>query len=213
MLDPIISRKACNSYLLYNENKEAVLVDPGYNVNNCLIDHISKLGLKIVAILITHCHYDHITALKDVIKAFPEAVTYLSEDELELLTEPKLNLSRFREDGDDTILDYKPNNLITLGDNEEFVVAGFKIRHIKTPFHTKGSACYYVQSENILFSGDTLFYTTIGRTDLPTGSARQVESSLKKLLTLPKETKVWPGHSVATTIDRESKYNAYLRNI
>ena len=214
MLDQIIVRnKGSNSYLLYNENKEAILVDPGYNGGNCLIEHINKLGLNVVAILITHCHYDHITALQGVLKAFPEATTYLNEDELELLDDPKLNLSKFREDGDDTVLDYKPEKLITLGDYEEFEVAGFKIQHIKTPFHTKGSACYYVKSENILFSGDTLFYSAIGRTDLPTGSSRLIESSLKKLLALPKETKVYPGHALSTNMDRESKYNPYLRNI
>ena len=103
--------------------------------------------------------------------------------------------------------------MVTLSDNEEIEVAGFKIKMIKTPFHTKGSACYYAESENILFSGDTLFYTTIGRTDLPTGSNRSVSDSLKKLLKLPLETKVYPGHGVVTTLERESKYNVYLRNI
>ena len=82
MIDSFISRSACNTYFLYNENKQAILIDPGYNVNNCLIDHIHKLGVDILAVLITHGHFDHIDALEDVIKEFPKAVTYMSEDEL-----------------------------------------------------------------------------------------------------------------------------------
>ena len=213
MLDSFISRKACNTYILYNENKDGILVDPGYNEENRLIEHINKIGVRIVAVIITHAHYDHITALEDLLKLFPQAKTYISEDEVELLDNPKLNLSRFRDDGNDSILTYVPSKLVKLVDNEEFTEAGYTIKMIKTPFHTQGSACFYVESENILFSGDTLFYTTIGRTDLPTGSARSIEDSLSKLLKLPLSTKVYPGHGVATNMERESKYNAYLRNI
>ena len=213
MLDLFISRKACNSYILMQENKDAILVDPGFNVGNKLIEHIEKIGANIVAILITHAHYDHITALEDVVKRFPDATTYISEDEVELLTNPKLNISYFRDDGENKILEFIPKKLVTLTDNEDFTIGEYKIKLIKTPFHTIGSACYYVEKENALFSGDTLFYTTIGRTDLPTGSNRTVVSSLSKLLVLPLSTKVYPGHGVTTTLERERKYNAYLRNI
>lgn len=213
MLSPFISRKACNSYILFNEDKDGLIVDPGFNDDNRLINHIKSLGVNIVAILITHAHYDHITALSDIVEAFPSATTYISEDEIDLLDNPKLNLSRFREDGNSRILSYMPSKITLLGDDETINIAGYIVRTIKTPFHTKGSMCFYVDSEKLLFSGDTLFYTTIGRTDLPTGSNRTVESSLKKLLTLPLETKVLPGHGVATKLERESKYNSYLRNI
>ena len=213
MLDSFISRKACNSYILIQENKDAILIDPGFNVGNRLIEHIEKLGVNIVAILITHAHYDHITALKDVVDLFPNAITYICEDEVALLGNPKLNISFFRDDGENRILDYIPKKLVELTDNEVFEIGEYKIKMIKTPFHTIGSACYYVEKENALFSGDTLFYTTIGRTDLPTGSNRTVESSLSKLLTLPLTTRVYPGHGVSTTLERERKYNAYLRNI
>ena len=213
MLDLFISRKACNSYILYNDNKDAILVDPGFNEGNRLIEHIEKIDVNIIAIIITHAHYDHITALEDVLKKFPDATTYVNEDELELLDNPKLNLSRFRDDGSEKIVTYLPKKLVCLTDNEEIQVVGYTIQMIKTPFHTKGSACFYVKEENILFSGDTLFYTTIGRCDLPTGSNRTIESSLSKLLTLPLSARVYPGHGVATTLERERKYNAYLRNI
>ena len=213
MLDSFISRTACNTYILYNEDKDAILVDPGFNEDNRIIEHIKKIGVNVVAILLTHAHFDHITALEDVCMLFPNAITYINEDELELLDNPKMNLSMFRDDGLDKLLTYVPSKLVTLTDNEVFIAAGYQIKMIKTPFHTKGSACYYVESENILFSGDTLFYTSIGRTDLPTGSNRTIASSLSKLLTLPLETKIYAGHGVATTLERESKYNVYLRNI
>lgn len=213
MLDSFFSRKACNSYILFNDNKDGFIVDPGFNEDNRLLDHIEKIGVNIVGIVITHAHYDHITALNEVVNRFPNAVCYMNEDERELLDNPRLNLSKFREDGCEKVLTFVPKNLVLLSDNEIFESAGFKIKMIKTPFHTKGSACFYVESEKVLFSGDTLFYTTIGRCDLPTGSNRTIETSLKKLLTLPLDIKICPGHGVATTMERESKYNSYLRNI
>lgn len=213
MLDSFISRKACNTYILYNEAKEAILVDPGFNVGNKLIEHIQKIDVKVVAILLTHAHYDHIAGLEDVINLFPNTKVYISEDEVELLDNPNLNLSRFADDWLNKSLTFLPKNLVKLSDGEVFEEASYQVKMIKTPFHTQGSACFYVESENILFSGDTLFYTTIGRTDLPTGSNRLVESSLSKLLKLPLSTKVYPGHGVMTSLERESKYNAYLRNI
>lgn len=213
MVDSFISRKACNSYILKNENNDAFLVDPGYNANNSLMDHIEKLGVNIVAILITHGHYDHIDALETLLNKFPNAVTYISEDEVELLSNPKLNISAFREDESKHLCNFVPKNLVQLTDNESFEVIGYKIQMIKTPFHTKGSCCYYLEKENILFSGDTLFFTTIGRTDLPTGSEKSVNDSLRKLIKLPDATKVYPGHGVVTSLLREKKYNAYLRNI
>lgn len=213
MIDTFFSRSACNSYILYGNSKEGVLFDPGYNDNNRLIEHIKKVGVDIKAIFITHGHFDHIDALEDVLKEFPEAVTYISEDEKDVLIDPRLNISYFREDGKSKLDEFLPKELVLLTDNEEVKVCGYLIKMIKTPFHTHGSACYYVASEDALFSGDTLFYSAIGRTDLPTGSERLIEASLSKLLVLPDETKIYPGHGVMTRLEREKKYNSYLRNI
>lgn len=213
MVDSFISRKACNSYILKDEQNNALLVDPGYDGNHALLDHIEKLGVNITAILISHGHYDHIDALESILIKFPDAITYISEDEVELLSNPKLNISAFREDGSTKLCNFVPKNLVLLQDNEIINILGYKIKMIKTPFHTKGSCCYYLEDENLLFSGDTLFFTTIGRSDLPTGSEKTISSSLSKLIKLPDETKVYPGHGVVTTLGREKKYNAYLRNI
>ena len=215
MIDIYYSRVGANSFIGYNENKEGFLVDPGCNPNGAIIDHIKKLDVNIVAILITHGHFDHIHALEEVCKEFPNANVYISLDEVDFLDNTGFNLSAepdVLEDGYH-ILNYVPKHLIKVSDGDIIKEAGFEIKVIATPFHTKGSVCYYVDSEKALFSGDTLFFTTIGRTDLPTGCSRTIESSLAKLKNLPDGIKVYPGHGACTNLDREKKYNAYLKNI
>lgn len=214
MVDIYYSRIACNCYVMYNKNNEAFLVDPGYSNNNGLIDHIKKLNKDIKAIFITHGHYDHIYALKDVLDIYKDAKVYILRNEIEFLTDPSLNLSDEKWGISDIApFSFMPKNINLLDDGDIINVAGFEIKVIATPFHTKGSCCYYIESEKIIFTGDTLFYTTIGRTDLPTGSTKTVESSLKKLKDLPDGIKVHPGHGPLTNLDREKKYNSYLNNI
>ncbi len=96
-------------------------------------------------------------------------------------------------------------------DEEEITIAGVTCRLIATPGHTKGSCCYYFESDKILISGDTLFQESVGRTDLPTGSMSTLVRSVKeKLLPLPESVKVYPGHGDSTTIGHEKKYNAFI---
>ena len=213
MVDCLYSDSYASTYFLYNEKKEALIVDPGSNKNNRLINHISKLGLSIKAILITHGHYDHIEALEDISNAFKEAKVYISEDEVDFLSEPHYNLSFFGINEGHKPIEFVPKNLITLSDNETFEECGFSIQMMKTPFHTKGSACYYIAKEKILFSGDTLFKSSIGRSDLPTGSVRQIDESLLKLAKLEDDIKVYPGHGDITSMGREKKYNMYLNKL
>ena len=213
MLDTYFSRVGCNTYTVWNDNNDAFIIDPGYNKDNCLIEHIKKLGVNVVAILVTHCHYDHIAALNAVLKEFPNATTYINIDEADSYADPKINLTKFIEEDYVDIIDALPKKVVKLFDGEEFELCGYSIKMIATPFHTSGSCCYYIANEEILFSGDTLFYTTIGRTDLPTGSVKTVESSLLKLIALPDAVKVYPGHGPTTRLEREKKYNTHLRNL
>ena len=216
MLDIYYCRShGANSFLGINEKNEAFLVDASYSETNGLIDHIKKINVKLVAILLTHGHWDHISSLEEICKIFPDARVYISEDEAEFLENAHLNLSQEAHDEGYPVpvFSYIPDRLIKVNDGDIINEAGFEIKVILTPFHTRGSACYYVASENALFTGDTLFFSTIGRTDLPTGSSRTLSSSLAKLKTLPEGIKVYPGHGACTSLDREKKYNSYLKNI
>lgn len=213
MVDIYYSRVGANTYVIFNENNEVFVVDPGFSNNNQVIDHIKKLNKKIKAILITHGHYDHIYALEDLVKLYPNAKVYISSNEKDFLTSPDLNLSANSEFGEIKLINFLPNNLVEVDDEDIINVCGYKIKVIATPFHTKGSVCYFIEDEKLLFSGDTLFYSTIGRSDLPTGTSRTIESSLLKLKKLPKDVKLYPGHGPISTLDREKAHNAYLKNI
>ena len=215
MVDIYYNRTGANSFLCINEKNEAFLVDPSVSPDGGLIDHINKLNVKLVAILITHGHWDHIGSLEDICKLNPNIPVYISEEEAEFLTNTDLNLSIDAQEGGYKVrvLEYAPENLVKVYDGETLEIAGCKINVILTPFHTRGSTCYVVTSEKALFAGDTLFFSTVGRTDLPTGNAKQMESSLRKIKNLPDDLKIYPGHGACTKLEREKKYNSYLKNI
>lgn len=189
--------------LLNTQTKEVILVDPG-DSPEVIGRMVEELEGKPVAIFLTHGHYDHILAL-DAVKEKYQIPVYACKEEEELLGDVSLNLTgQVRRP-----MVVRPEVLVS--DLEEFTVAGFSIRAIHTPGHTKGSVCYYFPKENLLVSGDTLFHGSVGRTDLPTGSTAQMMESLKRLLKmLPEETDVLPGHESATTIGYEKRYNPFV---
>ena len=194
-----------NCYIVSNDDTmECFIVD----VAACppeFVSHIRNSGLTVKAVLLTHGHFDHIMGLDRFLEEFPVPV-YACTAEREVLESAQLNSSagmlgqpytftgaRFVKDGD--LLD----------------VAGMKIQVIQTPGHTIGGCCYYIADENVLFSGDTLFRASVGRTDLPTGSmSALVRSVTDRLLVLPDETRVYPGHMEETTIGYEKQYNPFL---
>ena len=187
-----------NSYIVSDENKkEGAIIDPGGEADK-IIEMINTLDLKIKYIILTHCHIDHIGALKDL-KEKTKATILMSRKGAEEINNPYMNLSTYFDkelmyiDIDARIDD---GDLIHIGDLE------FKV--IDTPGHTKDSICLYCEKEKLLFSGDTMFAGTWGRTDLPSGNLEEIMDSInEKILILPDETMVYPGHDRPTTVGDE----------
>ncbi len=194
-----------NSYVIHQDS-EAVLIDPAEfkPIHQFLQDQ----QLLPKAILLTHGHFDHIRGLPYLLETFPDAPVYMHESEIDFLGDSRLNCSYL-----DSGIPPVSLNIKALGvsDNDALYLLKKDIRVVHTPFHTRGSVCYYIPQEKMIFTGDTLFRSAIGRSDLPTGSPRSIVQSLAKLKSLPPETKVYPGHEKSTTIERELKFNTYLR--
>lgn len=186
-----------------------MIFDPGAEGKE-LAEHIRKDGLKPTAILLTHGHFDHAGAANILSKEFNIPV-YAHEGEADTLRNPDKNLSPMAYAKESYDAD------IFLKDGEEIVLAGFLLKVLHTPGHTEGGCCYYVPTERIVFSGDTLFAESVGRTDFPGGSMSQIVHSIQdKLLTLNRagcldtDIMVYPGHGQATTIETERMNNPYL---
>lgn len=194
-----------NCYIVSNvETKECFVIDMAACPPE-MISHIKNAGLTVKAVFLTHGHFDHIMGVDGFLREFPVPV-YACEAEKELLENAQLNASS-------SMLGqtYTFSNAQYLSSRQNLKIAGTVIQVIATPGHTVGGCCYYMPEENVLFSGDTLFRSSVGRTDLPTGSMGQLVNSVReKLLVLPEETKVYPGHMEETTIGYEKNYNPFL---
>jgi len=198
----VLGGVSTNCYIIYHQTtKKAVIVDPADN-GAYILNKCHELDVTPEAILLTHGHFDHILAVKDVQRAF-HCKVYAGKEEDRLLQDPSLNLSgSLGTDQMGLSADYLAR------DGEVLHLIGFDWKVLETPGHTSGSVCYYIESEKVLISGDTLFAESLGRTDLPTGSSREIMASIvDKLLVLPEDTMVYPGHGEQTTIGYEKQYN------
>lgn len=188
-----------NCYLILNEDtREIIIVDPGDDAER-ISEKIRELDGRPVAVFLTHGHYDHILAVNDLREAYPAIEVYIGEKDAAMLKEDSLNCTCYG-----TRIIVEPDHLVREGSVID--LAGFHCTVMHTPGHTAGSVCYYYEDQHVLFAGDTLFYRSYGRTDLPTGSNREMVTSLVRLLTeLPEDVTVLCGHDRSTTIGYEKK--------
>ena len=203
----IIGDFETNCYCLReNENShDCVIIDTGLDETE-LIDFLEEKQLNPVALVLTHGHIDHIAGVNAMREKFPEIKIYIHELDAQLLSDCKSNLSFMAGSKFTT----KPADFL-IEDGHIIEQAGISLQVLHTPGHTLGGISMYCPEEGVVFSGDALFADSIGRTDFPGGSMSQLVKAIKqKLLTLPGQTKVYPGHGPSTTIAREKTYNQYL---
>jgi glyoxylase-like metal-dependent hydrolase (beta-lactamase superfamily II) len=198
----------CNCSIFGDEGtQEAIVVDPGDEIEK-ITEILDRHGLKVKAIVVTHAHIDHIAGAHKL-RALTGAPVYLNEND-----RPLLDLL----DVQAAWLGMKPTPRtevdVPAGDGTVLPLGEAEFQVLHTPGHTQGSLCLLIPSEGKLIAGDTLFRDSIGRTDLPGGNTRQLLSSIKtRLLDLPENTIVIPGHGPNTSIGREKERNPFLQGI
>ena len=182
---------------------EMLIIDPGDNAGK-IEQKILEMQGKPMAILLTHGHFDHILAAEEIRKKYNIPI-YADQKEEKTLQDARINLTAYQGNG------YTLKADVYLTDLQVEELAGFSVQMIETPGHTAGSCCYYLKDEDVLFSGDTVFCGSVGRTDFPGSSSAAIVNSLHRLLdALPDETEVYPGHDVSTTIGYEKRYNPFV---
>lgn len=188
----VVGIYAENCYIVADlETKECIVIDPGADFGR-IFSRVREKDLKVKYILLTHGHFDHIGAVTELQNATgaPVCINFGDEELYQAAIKPS-----------EEILD-----------GAEYTVGAFRLKVIATPGHTQGGVCFYIEEKGILFAGDTLFYRSVGRTDLLGGNHRQlIKGIIEKLMVLPDETVVYPGHGMRTTIGEERRHNLFIQ--
>lgn len=196
---------AVNCYIVYNDDKKGFIIDPGGDYDE-ILKFIKEENISLEFILLTHGHGDHIGAVNNLISDF-KIPLYACEKEKDLLNDPIVNLSK-------SIPPFKPIQLVAdnwIKDSDIINFNDLKLKIIETPGHTVGSICILIGST--MFTGDTLFRMSIGRSDLPTGSYDEIINSIKKLYNYDDNIRILPGHGAETILKFEKENNPFMKNI
>ena len=185
---------------ILSENGKAIVVDPGADATRIRAE-LKKQGLDLAAVLLTHAHFDHISGIPALQKAFPGIPVYVHPGDVPMFGHP-LNQA-----GGEYAPIGRPSGVRDVETLAE-LLPGVEVIH--TPGHTPGGVCYHFPGDRLLLSGDTLFAGSVGRTDFPGGSMTRMMESLSTLAKLPDDTLVIPGHGPHTTIGAERRYNPYM---
>ena len=191
-----------NSCVIWEKPEQAWVIDPGAD-SVAILRLMKNKGLKAGVVVLTHAHFDHISAVNEILHVFPVPVYLHAEDEAmafsPMNTMPPYPATR------------RPETLVTdRKDGDTLMCGGLSARFIHTPGHTPGGWCLYFEKDNVLVAGDTLFASSVGRTDFPGGSWDRLQASLQKLKALPDETRVICGHGPMTSLGVEKRNNPYL---
>jgi hydroxyacylglutathione hydrolase len=193
-----------NCYLVYDrEGGEAAIVDPGMRDPQQLLDQIARLALRVQVILNTHGHFDHVAG--NGLLEFPNADLGIHPADRALLMQG----GGARQFG--FMPPASPPPTLALVDGKQLTLGSETIEIIHTPGHTPGCVCFYIPAVPAVLTGDTLFAGSVGRTDLTGGSQRELEASLRRLMRLPSETRLYPGHGPATSLSVEKRNNPWLK--
>ena len=193
-----------NCWIIGNEQtKTAIIIDPGDDANK-IIDAINDLKLEPLIILNTHGHPDHIGAASDIQDKF-DILFRIHKEEKNVMevAAPMAKMLGFE--------NFRLPKVSSFISEENIIIEGFNVKVLFTPGHSPGGVCFLIGEH--LFSGDTLFYRSIGRTDLPGGDWNSMSNSLRKLSKLPENTKVYPGHGLETTIREELNNNQFMQDL
>jgi hydroxyacylglutathione hydrolase len=197
-----------NTYLLHNELKECIIIDPGCyfdDEKNVIQNFITKSGLKPKMLLNTHCHLDHVFGNKFISETYRLTLQLHEKEKHVLSFAPASGLMY------NMPFDNYSGEFILLKEGDKILLGDDELEVIEAPGHSPGSICFYCKKQHFVIGGDVLFQRSIGRSDLPGGNHQTLLNSIReKLFALPDETKVYSGHGDPTTIGEEKLYNPFL---